>query len=91
MIPTINRSGWYSFFFILGLLSLLAGSFYGAILLLFAGVPMWLALGFPVLLWGYIYLWARGYKHPLFARKTCLAWLAILPGAGVACSTRSAP
>ena len=91
MIPTINRSGWYSFFFILGLLALLAGSFYGAILLLFAGVPMWLALGFPVLLWGYIYLWASGYKHPLFARKTCLAWLAILPGAGVACSTRSAP
>ena len=84
MIPTINRSGWYSFFFILGLLALLTGSFYGAILLLFAGVPMWLALGFPVLIGGYINLWARGYKHPLFGRKTCLAWLAILLGAGVA-------
>ena len=84
MTPTINRSGWYSFFFILGLLALLAGGFFGAILLLFAGVPMWVALGFPVLLGGYINLWARGYKHPLFSRKTCLAWLAILPGAGVA-------
>lgn len=84
MPPTINRSGWYSFFFILGLLALLAGSFYGAILLLFAGVPMWVALGFLVLLGGYINLWARGYDRPLFSRGTRLAWLAILPGAGVA-------
>ena len=84
MSQTPKRSGWYTFFFILGLLALLAGSFYGAILLLFVGIPMWAALGLPVLIGGYITLWVRGYKHPLFGRKTCLAWLAILSGAGVA-------
>ena len=84
MSQTPKRSGWYTFFFILGLLALLAGSFYGAILLLFVGIPMWAVLGLPVLIGGYITLWVRGYKHPLFGRKTCLAWLAILSGAGVA-------
>ena len=34
MSQTPKRSGWYTFFFILGLLALLAGTFYGAILLL---------------------------------------------------------
>ena len=84
MSQTPKRSGWYTFFFILGLLALLAGSFYGALLLLFVGFPMWAVLGLPVLIGGYITLWVRGYKHPLFGRKTCLAWLAILFGAGVA-------
>ncbi|WP_314261395.1 PstS family phosphate ABC transporter substrate-binding protein [Cardiobacterium hominis] len=82
MNQTPKRSIWYTFFFILGLLALLAGSFYGTFLLLFVGVSMSLTLGFPVLIAGYIYLWVRGYKHPLFSRKTCLAWLAILLGVG---------
>ena len=84
MSQTPNRSGWYTFLFLLGLLALLAGSFYGALLLIFVGVPMWVALGFPVLIGGYIHLWVRGYYHPLFSRKTRLAWLVILLGAGVA-------
>ncbi|WP_314259105.1 PstS family phosphate ABC transporter substrate-binding protein [Cardiobacterium hominis] len=85
MSQTPKRSGWYTFLFILGLLALLAGSFSGFLTIIFIGIaPAWTTLGFPVLLWGYIYLWACGYKHPLFGRKTCLAWLAILSGAGVA-------
>ncbi len=83
MSQTPNRSGWYTFLFLLGLLALLTFSFYGAILLLFVGVSMWAALGFPVLIGGYINLWVRGYKQPLFSRKTRLAWLAILLGVGV--------
>ena len=84
MSQTPNRSGWYTFLFLLGLLALLAGSFYGALLLIFVGVPMWVALGFPVSIGGYIHLWVRGYYHPLFSRKIRLAWLVILLGAGVA-------
>ena len=55
MNQTPKRSIWYTFFFILGLLALLAGSFYGTFLLLFVGVSMSLTLGFPVLIAGYIY------------------------------------
>lgn len=79
----MQRTIWFHLIFLLILLAWLDISFIGFIAIIFAGINLWAATGFLLLIFGHGMLWYRTTRYRLFSKATHISWLLMLLGAAV--------